>query len=43
VLGHSTLQTTFKHYAQYIKDNRKENEKRLKSMLSHIDETLPLL
>ncbi|MBX9948184.1 MAG: site-specific integrase [Candidatus Obscuribacterales bacterium] len=38
VLGHSTLQTTFKHYARYIKDNKKENESRLKSMLSRTKE-----
>ncbi len=33
VLGHSTLQTTFKHYARFIKDTSKENEKRLEQVL----------
>lgn len=34
VLGHSTLQTTFKHYARFIKDTSRENEDRLEKMLS---------
>lgn len=29
VLGHASLQTTFKHYARYIQDATKENERRL--------------
>jgi len=29
VLGHSTLQTTFKHYARFIKDTSRENEARM--------------
>lgn len=33
VLGHSTLQTTFKHYARFIKDSSRENESRLETML----------
>lgn len=33
VLGHSTSQTTFKHYARYIKDSSKENETRLEQAL----------
>lgn len=34
VLGHSTLQTTFKHYARFIKDTSRENEERLEHVLS---------
>jgi integrase len=34
VLGHSTLQTTFKHYARFIKDSSRQNEDRLESLLS---------
>jgi integrase len=34
VLGHSTLQTTFKHYARFIKDTSRENEDRLECLLS---------
>lgn len=33
VLGHSTLQTTFKHYARFIKDSSKENEQRLELLV----------
>lgn len=33
VLGHSTLQTTFKHYARFIKDSSQENEDRLEKLL----------
>lgn len=33
VLGHSTLQTTFKHYARFIKDTSRENEQRLEQIL----------
>ncbi len=34
VLGHSTLQTTFKHYARFIKDASRENESRLERLLA---------
>lgn len=34
VLGHSTLQTTFKHYARFIKDTSRENEARLEHLLT---------
>lgn len=34
VLGHSTLQTTFKHYARYIKDTSRENEDRLEQLFT---------
>jgi len=34
VLGHSTLQTTFKHYARFIRDSTKENERRLENVLA---------
>ncbi|PZM77760.1 MAG: hypothetical protein DKT66_26130 [Candidatus Melainabacteria bacterium] len=40
VLGHSTLQTTFKHYARFIKDTSRENEARLEHLLnpkSHLE------
>lgn len=33
VLGHSTLQTTFKHYARFIKDASRENEARLELLI----------
>ncbi|MBA3856208.1 MAG: hypothetical protein C0507_04795 [Cyanobacteria bacterium PR.3.49] len=35
VLGHSTLQTTFKHYARFIKDSSRENEHKLEQMLGN--------
>jgi integrase len=34
VLGHSTLQTTFKHYARFIKDTSRENEARMEQLLT---------
>jgi integrase len=34
VLGHSTLQTTFKHYARFIKDSSRENEARMEQLLT---------
>ncbi len=34
VLGHSTLHTTFKHYARFIKDASKENERRLELLVA---------
>ncbi|MBX3137241.1 site-specific integrase, partial [Candidatus Obscuribacterales bacterium] len=34
VLGHSTLQTTFKHYARFIKDTSRENEDRLEQLFT---------
>jgi integrase len=37
VLGHSTLQTTFKHYARFIKDTSRENEQRLEHVLAPRD------
>lgn len=34
VLRHSTLQTTFKHYARFIKDTCRENEARMEQLLT---------
>jgi integrase len=34
VLGHSTLQTTFKHYARFVKDTSRENEARMEQLLT---------
>lgn len=34
VLGHSTLQTTFKHHARFIKDTSRENERKLEAMIA---------
>lgn len=34
VLRHSTLQTTFKHYARFIKDTSRENETRMEQLLT---------
>ena len=38
VLGHSTLQTTFKHYARFIKDTSRENEARMEQLLTPIQQ-----
>jgi len=37
MVGHSTSQITFKHYARFIKDDLNLNEKRLEEFLSSHD------
>ncbi len=37
MLGHSTMQTTFKHYLRFIKDSSAENERLLSSMFDDSD------
>ncbi len=38
VLGHSTQQTVFRHYARFINDTFKENEKRLANLFTPLSE-----